>query len=229
MPLTHPPGHAQLISAKRGRSSPGSGRRCISSPLTCRKAMRRTFGRTERRRLSVGRRARARVLVLRRVALSIVYDNDRCLVSRIERDGTRRRTRLFSGFSRTTSSGTGTGARARAMTRAQWRAWWAGHGATSWCRCRALRASRRSTCIWNSAAASDRATCCAASREHREAPGARPRGDDRTAGRAVRCLSSSRGPGELAVLGALPQQRLLRPRRLRGIGRCGCAATSTEW
>ena len=27
------------------------------------------------------------------VALSIVYDNDRCLVSRIERDGTRRRTR----------------------------------------------------------------------------------------------------------------------------------------
>ena len=32
------------------------------------------------------------------VALSIVYDNDRCLVSRIERDGTRRRTRLFSGF-----------------------------------------------------------------------------------------------------------------------------------
>ena len=32
------------------------------------------------------------------VALSIVYDNDRCLVSRIERDGTRRCTRLFSGF-----------------------------------------------------------------------------------------------------------------------------------
>ena len=31
-------------------------------------------------------------------SLSIVYDNDRCLVSRIERDGTRRRTRLFSGF-----------------------------------------------------------------------------------------------------------------------------------
>ena len=27
-----------------------------------------------------------------------MYDNDRCLVSRIERDGTRRRTRLFSGF-----------------------------------------------------------------------------------------------------------------------------------
>ena len=29
------------------------------------------------------------------VRLSILYDNDRCLVSRIERDGTRRRTRLF--------------------------------------------------------------------------------------------------------------------------------------
>ena len=32
------------------------------------------------------------------VPVSIVYDNDRCLVSRIERGGTRRRTRLFSGF-----------------------------------------------------------------------------------------------------------------------------------
>ena len=32
------------------------------------------------------------------VALSMLYDNDRCLVSRIERDGTRRRTQLFSGF-----------------------------------------------------------------------------------------------------------------------------------
>ena len=32
------------------------------------------------------------------VPLSILYDNERCLVSRIERDGTRRRTRLFSGF-----------------------------------------------------------------------------------------------------------------------------------
>ena len=32
------------------------------------------------------------------VPSSILYDNDRCLVSRIERDGTRRRTQLFSGF-----------------------------------------------------------------------------------------------------------------------------------
>ena len=32
------------------------------------------------------------------VPLSMLYDNDRCLVSRIERDGTRRRTQLFSGF-----------------------------------------------------------------------------------------------------------------------------------
>ena len=80
------------------------------------------------------------------VALSIVYDNDRCLVSRIERDGTRRRTRLFSGFLSHYLIGDRYGrARARAMTRAQWRAWWAGRGATSWCRCRALRASRRST------------------------------------------------------------------------------------
>ena len=32
------------------------------------------------------------------VPLSMLYDNDRCLVSRIERDGTRRRTALCSGF-----------------------------------------------------------------------------------------------------------------------------------
>ena len=32
------------------------------------------------------------------VPLSMFYDDDRCLVSRIERDGTRRRTGLFSGF-----------------------------------------------------------------------------------------------------------------------------------
>ena len=32
------------------------------------------------------------------VALSMLYDNYRCLVSRIERDGTRCRTQLFSGF-----------------------------------------------------------------------------------------------------------------------------------
>jgi transposase len=33
-----------------------------------------------------------------RVPLSILYDNDRCLVSRILPDGTRKRARLFSGF-----------------------------------------------------------------------------------------------------------------------------------
>ena len=94
------------------------------------------------------------------VALSIVYDVVWCrALSATGRAGARG---CSAEFSRTTSSGTGTGAPARAMTRAQWRAWWAGQGATSWCRCRALRASRRATCIWSSAAASDRATCCAA-------------------------------------------------------------------
>ena len=59
------------------------------------------------------------------VALSIVYDNDRCLVSRIERDGTRRRTRLFSGF---LSSATG-----RAPGQGQCKGavvWWAGREVT---------------------------------------------------------------------------------------------------
>ena len=32
------------------------------------------------------------------VPQSVLYDNDRCLVSRIERDGTRKRAMLFSGF-----------------------------------------------------------------------------------------------------------------------------------
>ena len=30
--------------------------------------------------------------------LSVLYDNDRCLVARILPDGTRKRARLFSGF-----------------------------------------------------------------------------------------------------------------------------------
>jgi len=33
-----------------------------------------------------------------RVPLSVLYDNDKCLVARIQADGTRSRTRLFSGF-----------------------------------------------------------------------------------------------------------------------------------
>ena len=33
-----------------------------------------------------------------RVPLSVLYDNDRCLVARILPDGTRKRARLFSGF-----------------------------------------------------------------------------------------------------------------------------------
>jgi hypothetical protein len=33
-----------------------------------------------------------------RVPLSVLYDNDRCLVTRILADGTRKRARLFSGF-----------------------------------------------------------------------------------------------------------------------------------
>jgi transposase len=35
---------------------------------------------------------------LARVPVSVLYDNDRCLVARILPDGTRKRTRLFSGF-----------------------------------------------------------------------------------------------------------------------------------
>ena len=37
------------------------------------------------------------------VPLSVLYDNDRCLVSRTEPDGTRRRGQLFNGFLSTDS------------------------------------------------------------------------------------------------------------------------------
>ena len=96
------------------------------------------------------------------VALSIVYDNDRCLVSRIERDGTRRRTRLFSGFLSHYLIGDRYGRPGKGNDRGavEGLVGWS-RRATSWCRCRALRASRRSTGIWSSAAANDRATCCA--------------------------------------------------------------------
>ena len=56
------------------------------------------------------------------VALSIVYDNDRCLVSRIERDGTRRAHAAVQRISLALPHrGPVRAARARAMTRAQWR------------------------------------------------------------------------------------------------------------
>ena len=51
----------------------------------------------------VDRRACACLRLLRRASQSVLYDNDRCLVSRILADGTRRRARLSAGSCRITS------------------------------------------------------------------------------------------------------------------------------
>ena len=171
----------------------------------------------------MGRWARVRVLVLRHGA---VVDSLRqrpvawCRGSSVTGRAAGRSCSV--DFSRTTSSGTGMDAPARATTRGRWRVRWAGRGATSWFRCRALQASKRSTSTWNSAAASARGDVL---RGHRESIGERLKRDLEAmaalAGGAIRCLSPSPRSGELAVPGALPEQRLLRPGRLRtspGVG-----------
>ena len=77
------------------------------------------------------------------VPQSILYDNTRLAVARILGDGRRQRTRAFTELQPTTCSRTGSGVPARAMTRARWKAWWGTCAATSWCRCRPLKASMR--------------------------------------------------------------------------------------
>ena len=152
-------GTRRPISAKRGRSSAGSSRRSISSPSTCRTATRHTFGRTLRRRPrhgSTGTCTRSRSSAPFRCRFSTTTTGAWC--RGLSATGRAAGRGCSVDFSRTTSSGTGTGAPARATTRGRWRVWWAGRGATSWFRCRALQTSRRSTSTWNSAAASASAT-----------------------------------------------------------------------
>ena len=97
------------------------------------------------------------------VPQSVLYDNDRCLVSRILADGTRRRARLFGGFLShyLVRDRYGRPGKGRQTTRARWRVWWALPGATSWCRFRALPAGKRSICGSRSSAAAARAISCA--------------------------------------------------------------------
>ena len=95
------------------------------------------------------------------VPQSVLYDNDRCLVSRILADGTRRRARLFGGFLSHYLVRDRYGRRARGTTRARWRVWLVFPGATSWCRCRALPAGKRSIGGLRSSAAAARAISCA--------------------------------------------------------------------
>ena len=164
------------------------------------------------------------------VPSSILYDNDRCLVSRIDRDGTRRRTQLFSGFLSHYLIGDRYGRPGKGNDKG------AVEGLVGW--------SRRNFMVPLPRFASFEAfneyleqRCRERQgdilRGHRERigerPQTRPRGDGRAAGGAIRCLSPSPRSGELAVPGALPEQRLLRPGRLRISPGVGCAATSNRW
>ena len=114
-----------------------------------------------------------------------------------------------AGSCRITSCAIVTGAQARGTTRARWRVWWALPGATSWCRCRALPAGKRSI---------------GGSRGVPPPPGDIPRGHRETIGeRLVRDLAAMAAPpaapfeacapdsrtGRLAVSGPLRDQRLL--------------------
>ena len=71
---------------------------------------------------------------------SIVYDNTRLAVAKTAGESARGPS---PSFSPTTCSMTGSADRARATTRGRSRVWWGTSGATSWCRCRPSRASRR--------------------------------------------------------------------------------------
>ena len=69
----------------------------------------------------------------------MVDDNDRCLVTRILADGTRKRARLFSGFLSHYLIQDRYGRPGKGNDKVASRGWSAGPGATSWCRCRVLR------------------------------------------------------------------------------------------
>ena len=99
MPLTHPPGHAQADFGEAWAVIAGVKQKVHFFAFD--------LPQSDASYVRAYRAATAEAWVdgyvhafsfFGAVALSIVYDNDRCLVSRIERDGTRRRTRLFSGF-----------------------------------------------------------------------------------------------------------------------------------
>ena len=68
-----------------------------------------------------------------RVPVSVLYDNDRCLVASILPDGTRKRAKLFSGFLSHYLIRDRYGDLARAMTRAASKGWSVMRVATSWC------------------------------------------------------------------------------------------------
>ena len=96
------------------------------------------------------------------VPQSLLYDNDRCLVSRIlaARDA-QAGTALWRVPVALPLCAIATGARARGTTRARWRVWLVFPGATSWCRFRALPAGKRSIGGLRSSAAAARAISCA--------------------------------------------------------------------
>ena len=95
------------------------------------------------------------------VPQSVLYDNDRCLVSRILADGTRRRARLFNGFLSHYLVRDRYGRPGKGNDKGAVEGLVGFPGATSWCRCRALSAGKRSIGGLRSSAAAARAISCA--------------------------------------------------------------------
>jgi hypothetical protein len=98
VPLHHAPGHAQ---ADFGEALVviGGIEQPTSSRSICRIATRVTFGPIQRQRQRPGSTATFMLLLSSaECRCRCFYDNDRCLVTRILADGTRKRARLFSGF-----------------------------------------------------------------------------------------------------------------------------------
>ncbi len=151
-----------------------------------------------------------------RVPVSVLYDNDRCLVARILPDGTRKRATLFSGFlshylirDRYGRPGKGNDkggveglvgyARRNFMVPIPRFATWDAFNAWLEEQCR-----KRQADILRGQYRDDRRAARAGSGR-----------DGRSAAGAVRCLRPGHRAGQLAGAGALQDQRLLRAGRLR--------------
>ena len=137
------------------------------------------------------------------VPLSILYDNDRCLVAGILPDGTRQGTQRFSAMLSHYVVRDRYGRPGKGTTRERSRGWSATGGATSWCRSRPFRTGMRSTLTWKSNAANGRTMSCADTRPA-SANGCKPTGSNAGfARRTLRGLWVTKWPGHIDIGGAV--------------------------
>ena len=150
-----------------------------------------------------------------RAPLSVLYETTAAWSRRSCPTGRGSGPRSSAGSCRIICSATATGAPARAMTRARSRGWWGRRAATSWCRSRSSRPGTRSTLTLRSGVASVRQMSCAARPDDRATPRTGSGRDVRTPCGAVRCLRPGHRTVQFPGAGALQDQRLLGPGRLR--------------